>query len=123
MRPIEVLPVQQAMRRLEHPRADEPAHRVVDGVPRDGCENEQPEHRRRVQPTGRAERARREQERIAGQKRRDDKARFGEHDGKQDRIHPRAVIADELDEVLVEVQEEVEHLWSLVLSSWSLVRP
>ena len=57
---------------------------------------------------GRAERAGGEQQRVAGQKRRDDDAGLGEDDREQNRVDPRAVGADEVEQMPVEVEKEVD---------------
>src|SRR5262249_20850300 len=93
---------------LEHPRADEAADAVVHRVPGERRENQQAEHGRQAQLTGRAQRPRRKQERIAGQKGGHHEAGLREDDREQDRVHPRPVVADELEQVLVEVEDEID---------------
>ena len=57
----------------------------------------------------RAQRARREEERIAGQKRRHDEARLREDDHEQQRVNPpRAVDIDKAFQVAIDVKEEIE---------------
>src|SRR5262249_365978 len=73
----------------------------------------------RVQPAVHrgGQRAGREQQRIAGQKRREDEPGLGKDDRKQDAVDPGAVGVNELDEVLVEVEDEIDHASACLMSS------
>jgi len=86
---------------------------VVSRVAGDRRDHEhQREQRRRERAAGvdRRERARREQQRIAGQERRDHEAGLGEHDREEDRVHPRSIGANQLEQVLVAMKDEVDEL-------------
>ena len=50
----------------------------------------------------------REQQRVAGQERRDDQARLGEHDQEQQGVDPDAIQLDELRQLGVKVEDKVE---------------
>ena len=104
-------PVRQrgSIRRGEHARADGAPDCVVHGVTRERRERQETERGRRVERPGGAQRAGREEQRITREKRRDDETGFREHDREEDPVHPRTVIANELEEMFVAVKDEVEH--------------
>ena len=114
MRAIEIVAIEQpprdprSRRRAEDPRSDDAAGGVVDGIAGERGNREQHERERRAERAGGRQRPRRKEKRVARQKRCDHEAGLGEDDGEQQTIHPRSVGADELQEVLVEVEEEVD---------------
>ena len=50
------------------------------------------------------ERANREQQRITREERRYDEARLGKDDAEENRVHPKMILGDQLDEMPVEMQ-------------------
>ena len=113
---LDVLRVDQAVRErravadAEQPRADAAADRVVHAVAENRGANQQEIAHPRVEHAGRAERADREEQRIARQKRRDDQAGLGKDDREQDAVDPGAVLLDELEQVSVEMKDKIDEL-------------
>src|SRR5439155_14595307 len=58
------------------------------------------------------------EQRVARQERRDDEASFGEHDREQERVDPRAVLANERQQMPVEMQDEVDQRVHTRSSAW-----
>src|SRR5262249_35766188 len=119
VRAIEILLVQQARARLKHTRSDETADAVVDRVAGEGGGDEQRQHRRDAQFARRAQGAGREQQRVAWKKRRDDESGLREDDREQNRVDPRPVVADELEQVPVEMEDEVDRVHQTASSAWA----
>ena len=74
----------------------------------DGGHEQQRERQPRVEDVARGEGAAREQQRVAGQERRDDQPGLREDDGEQDGVDPRTVRDGQLGEVCVEVDEQID---------------
>ena len=84
---------------------------VVSRVAGDGGDDErQRDQRRRQRAAGihRGQRARGEQQRISWQERRHHEAGLGEHDGEEDEVHPEPVVAQQFDQVGVEMQDDID---------------
>src|SRR5215467_1873613 len=95
---------------MEYAWADDPSDGVVDGVSRERRSRKERDGERCVQRAGRAERARRKEQRVAGQERRDDESGFREDDREEQRIDPRPVGAHEIEKMRVEMEDEIERL-------------
>jgi hypothetical protein len=110
VRAVEVLLLEKPDVPLECPRADRGADPVVHRVAQDRRNGEQQHHHPHIQVAERGERARREQQRVPRQERRDHQSRLAEHDEEQDQIRPGPVLGNDLAQVGVEVQKEVDEL-------------
>ena len=113
VRLLQVLAVEQPVQatalvvRREHFRPERAADAVVDGVADDRRGDERRRHDPGVEQSGAAQGARGEEQRIAGQDRRDHQAGFGEDNEEDDPVHPGAVGLGQRKEALVDLQDEI----------------
>ena len=89
---------------------DRPADGVVDGISGRGGDDEQPAGQPDVERAGRGPGAGGEQQRVAGQERRDNQAGLAEHDDEQDGVDPRPVTGDEFEQVGIDVEQKIDQL-------------
>jgi len=94
--------------RAEHSRTDEPADRVVDGIAAEGCCCQERKGCRAIERARGGQRARREQQRVAGQERRDDKPGFSEDYQEEQAVYPGAVSGHEVEKMTIAVKDEVD---------------
>ena len=85
--------------------AEESADRVIAGVARDGRGEEDGGEQVCVHRCSglRRDGARHEQQRVAGQERRDDQSGLAEDDGEEDGVSPQMVLLDDAEQVLVDM--------------------
>ncbi len=94
---------------------------VVDGVAEDGGQHEQANQQPEVERAEGGKGACREEQRVARQEGGDNEARLHKDDEEQDGVRPYAVLADDVGQIGVEVQEEVNQEFEGVhwfLSGW-----
>ena len=96
------------IRLVENARADVVAHGVVDRVAEYRGDHEHGGENVDVQPGDCDHCPGDEQNRVAGEKQKDDEARFREDDEEQKSIEPRSIFRGELGERLIERQQRIE---------------
>ena len=90
---------------VKHLRPDVVADRVVDRIAEDRRDDQHDHQNVHVEAGDRDDRSCDEQDRIAGQKRKDDEARFREDDQEQQAVEPGTVLGGEMRDGLVEREE------------------
>ena len=103
-----LLPEPARIRPLEDFRADVASDRVVGRIAEDRRDHEQGHEYVNVEPRGRHHGAGDEQDRVAGQERKDDEPRLGENDREQQSVEPRSVLTRDARQRLVEREQRVE---------------
>lgn len=86
------------------------ADRIVDRIAENRRHRQRQKQDVNIHRADGGQRTGREQQRIAGQERRDHQTGFAEHDQEQEDIQPATVLAGQLPEMLVDVEKEREEV-------------
>jgi hypothetical protein len=96
--------------RFEHGRPDRTADRVVQAIAPDGRRQQQQDEPSEIHLARRAKRAADEKQRVARQERQNHEPRLAKDDEEKHRVHPRAILIDEIAEKRVDVQHQADEM-------------
>ena len=86
------------------------ADRVVDRVAENCRQRQRQKQHMHIHRTDGGQRTSREQQRVAGQERRDHQPGFAEHDQEQEGVQPATVLTGQFPKMLVDVEKEREQV-------------
>src|SRR5690606_23661777 len=110
----QMLAVEPAVIAAEYPRPEIMADRVVQRIASDRCDTEAATQQQQIEIALGGEGAGGEQQRIARQKGHDDEAGFDEYDRKQNRVGLHAVVANQLAQMNIDVQNEIDQILHVI---------